>query len=471
MKRGRPREKSKIVYSPVDNTTILPHARKDKDGNVFFSWKDENGVWKKKNCGRGPNWFQKYLQFEAEIIYKDPFVILPEIIPPVIESRCLGKSRPKNVHEFTIKIDPEGEASISSIVPKHRRSVMINWAKELLHNDPRRASQLFAIPYENLIGIGKKENYSLKEIGVNYFKRPELNLNVGKETKKELLKVKDTWNRFVKVVGVNTIKEVDKPKLRAFRDNLTKEYLKKKWSTTWLAGHYERFRRVLNAGIDDLSYPDDLIEVRRQSLAILKVPDPVKKYPPYRIKRQEFYKLLENSTIEEKAMWLLSLNCAYYGVDVANLPLSAIDWDAKTVLFRRSKTGVHRAAILWDETIEYLSQYLESKRSINRTAVFVSIYGCPYAIDRIRKRFIKVREKAGLEHIMHNHFRDSFNSVALKKIGIQNSLDVVMGHKPFGSRESYRDPELVPEIAKEACKVVHDFYFGNASEEATIQKE
>ena len=56
------------LHSPVDNTTVLPYARKDAQGNHFFSWKDEQGKRRKKNLGRGEKWYQKYLQYEAQFI-------------------------------------------------------------------------------------------------------------------------------------------------------------------------------------------------------------------------------------------------------------------------------------------------------------------------------------------------------------------------------------------------------------------
>jgi len=65
-----------------------------------------------------------------------------------------------------------------------------------------------------------------------------------------------------------------------------------------------------------------------------------------------------------------------------------------------------------------------------------------------------------MDHILHCNFRDSFESVAYRIRGIQNSVDAVMGQRPEGSRGAYVDPELVPEIAKDACQVVHDFYYG-----------
>ena len=40
------------------------------------------------------------------------------------------------------------------------------------------------------------------------------------------------------------------------------------------------------------------------------------------------------------------------------------------------------------------------------------------------------------------------------------SVDAVMGQKPTGSRSDYIDPEEYPEISKQACMAVYDFYFG-----------
>lgn len=461
-KRGRPKNKSLTVYSPVDNTTILPYARKDAQGNYFFSWKDEQGRWRKKNLGRGEKWYQKYLQYEAQFITKEPNVVLPDIIPPILKDGEISDT--VNVDEFEFTIGEDGVPNITSISPRFQQSVMIKWAKDLIHNDPKQASKLFEVPYERLIGLNQPKNYTLKEIGDAYFNREEFQDELNTSQKQELRKTRKTWDRFTKMVGVKTIKEIDKSHLIKYRDNVKKEARRNGWSSTWVKGYFERARRILNNAISEFNHPEDIIEVRRISLRLMKKPSNVVKYPPYRIKREEFHKILEYSSIEEKTMWLLSLNCAYYSIDVATVPITAFDRDSRAIVFRRSKTegkGMgHRAAILWEETVEYLDKYLEMTKHRKRSTVFISFYGMPYVENRIRKRFNAVRKKAGLEHIWHSNFRDSFESVAYIVRGIQNSVDAVMGQQPEGSRGNYVDPELVPEIAKDACRVVHNYYFG-----------
>jgi len=336
-KRGRPRNKSLVVYSPVDETTILPHARKDSQGNYFFCWKDEKGKWRKKNLGRGNIWYQRYLQYEAKYILKEPHIILPDVIPPALKDYEIS-GETKNVDELEVTIDEYGAANITRITPRFQLSVMAKWAKDLIHKDPKRASDLFEVPYERLVGLKELKNYTLKEIADAYFNKEDFQEELSGNQKQELQKIRRSWERFTKIVGAKTIKEVDKTDLSRFRDNVKTEARKKGWSTTWITGHFERVRRVLNNAITELPHPEDIIEVRRQSLKNMPVPSPVVENPPYRIKKSEFHKLMEYSNCEERAMWLLSLNCAYYSIDIASVPLAAIDWDAKTIVFRRTKT-------------------------------------------------------------------------------------------------------------------------------------
>jgi integrase len=261
-------------------------------------------------------------------------------------------------------------------------------ARELIYSDPRKASQILDIPYENLIGINKKKNYTLKEIGDNYFNKIEFQGVRTSSQKSELKKVQRSWNRFCKCIKVKTILEVEKIHINKYYNFIYKEYQEGK-STTWIRGFFERVKRVLNAAIKDLDHPEDIIEVLRLCRNKLKPPMQVVKYPPYRIKISEFKKILEFSNTEEKAMWLLSMNCAYYSVDVATVPISAFDWDAKTVVFRRAKPkfkgGGHRAAVLWDITIDALKKYIEDNKNRKRKTLFVSVYGMPYAEGRIRE--------------------------------------------------------------------------------------
>ena len=70
-------------------------------------------------------------------------------------------------------------------------------------------------------------------------------------------------------------------------------------------------------------------------------------------------------------MWLLSMNCAYYAIDVATVSLSNINWEEKTVVFRRGKREKqgdgHRSAVLWGRTIDAIRQYQKDRPHNGKT--------------------------------------------------------------------------------------------------------
>lgn len=113
-----------------------------------------------------------------------------------------------------------------------------------------------------MIGVNKKKNYTLKEIGEHYFSKIEFQGELTSSKKSELKKVERTWNRFCKSITVKTILEVNKSHINEYYNSIYKEYQKGK-STTWIRGFFERVKRVLNAAIKDFDHPDDIIEVLR----------------------------------------------------------------------------------------------------------------------------------------------------------------------------------------------------------------
>lgn len=465
---GRPRKENSRVYG-LDGSEI-PYMRKDGVRNHYVRWKDDDGKWHKKNLGRTTSKaLIRYAKWEAEQRGEE-FSILNK--PNYLKSLS-GKAEillSEDVYEMLEEKDIDPSSFLRDIIDKMTiesvnapDSYVWERAKELIHSNPRNASRILEIPYENLIGLNKKKNYTLEEIGDNYFNKVEFQGELKTSQKSELDKVRNTWDRFGKIVKVKTILEIDKTHINKYYNNIYKKY-QSGWSTTWIKGYFERIKRVLNSATIDLDHPDDIIEVLRLCRNKLKSPRQIVQNPPYRIKKSEFKKLLDGSNTEMKAMWLLSMNCAYYAVDVATVPLSAFDWDEKTVVFRRGKTEArgkgHRAAVLWDITIDALKKYIEDNKKRKRETLFVSCYGSPYVEGRIRKKFVKIRNEAGLEHIEHQNFRDSVESIGQKIRGIQNSVDAVMGQNPQGNRGDYVDPEIVPEIAESACKAVYDYYFG-----------
>ena len=306
-----------------------------------------------------------------------------------------------------------------------------------------------------------KEPYTLKQIGDCYFNKVEFE-NPTKEQDRELKKVKKVWEEFCRTVKAKTGKELTKEEIKEFYNDIYRECKKKKYSTTWMKGRFERVKRVFNNAIDNLDGVDDIIQSKLKLSSVLKSPKSEVREKAYRIPKEHFHKILEHSNVEERCMWLISMNLAYYSVDVANLPLSAIDFDEKTVVFRRGKTGEHRSGVLWDITIEAIKDFKDNHPHNGHTLFWNRQDDKPYLPNRIRKKFVAVIEEAKLrekssKRLCHRNFRDSMKSIGIE-MGIRNaSIDAVMGHHI--KHDEYVDPEVFPKISEDACRAVYEYYF------------
>ena len=237
--------------------------------------------------------------------------------------------------------------------------------------------------------------------------------------------------------------------------------MKNNKSTTWINGYFERVKRVFNYGIEHFDNASELQNCIARMKAVLKSERKVIKNPAKLINKSDLQKLLRVSNAEEKAMWLLSLNCAYYKVDIATLPIDAIDFENRTVIYRRTKTGEHRAAIMWESTCEAIRGYQKEFPHKGRTLFISKQTGTQYNDDRVYKLFVGCKNRAKIESkLSHNHFRDSAETVCRIKGNIPDSIDAVMGHKDKKSSGNYVDPEAYPQIAEPACKAIYEFYFG-----------
>ena len=306
-----------------------------------------------------------------------------------------------------------------------------------------------------------KEPHTLKQIGYCYFNKVEF-AEPTKEQKRELDKVEKVWKQFCRTVSARTAKELKKDEIKDFYNDIFREHQRKKYSSTWMKGRFERIKRVFNSAIEQLDDVDDIITARRKIGAVLKAPKGDVKEKPYRIPKEYFHTILDHSNTEERCMWLLSMNLAYYSVDVATLPLSAINFDDKTVVFRRGKTGEHRSGVLWQITIDAIRAYQKESPHNGETLFWNFQDRKPYLPNRIRKKFVAVVEKAklrgeGKKRLCHRNFRDSLKSIGVEK-GIRiASVNAAMGHHT--SHDEYVDAEVYPKISEEACGAVYDYYF------------
>lgn len=341
-------------------------------------------------------------------------------------------------------------------------SFVLARTRELLLENQVETSNKMGLPgLAHVDLMDAKEQITLKEIGEVYFDQPKFTSVLSENQKSELHKVKITWEKFCKVVEVETIRELSKEVIRKYYDVIYKQYQKEDKSTTWIRGYFERVIRVVNNGFNYSENVRDLEDTKNRLKAILKKPKTETKNPPKLISKDDFHKLLKVSDVEEMSLWLLSMNGAYYTEDIINLPISAINYQERTIVFRRGKNKEHRSCALWDNTIEAMQKY-NKMLSQNRKTFFISKrYMASYSKTTISAKFRDCKARAGIKTtISHSNFRDCTPSICKMAKVYVPSIDAVMGHKPKGEMGKYEDPEIYPHLAEEACKAIEEYYFG-----------
>src|SRR5262249_32437525 len=150
--------------------------------------------------------------------------------------------------------------------------------------------------------------------------------------------------------------------------------------------------------------------------------------------------LVEKAGIPLKAMILLAVNCGFGNNDCGTLPLSAIDLERGWISYARPKTGVHRRAKLWPETIAVLKAALETrpqpKEKAHAGVAFITKYGTPWAKgeagnDPVGGEFKKILRELEYHRagIGFYSLRRTFETIAGDSLD-QPAVDVVMGHTP-----------------------------------------
>lgn len=342
--------------------------------------------------------------------------------------------------------------------------IVIQKTKELfMKYSPAILAEKLGIPSLASIDYSDEVSLPLKlsDIFASYVNQPKF-IEQTPECRKEILKVKKAWFEFTKTTKVKYINELTRDVIKKYHKKIFQEYIENNYSTSWINGRYERIRRVFNHSLDQLD-DTNLIKVKNRVSSILKKVEDVKKNPAKMFSKPDLTKILSVSTAEEKAMWMVSLNCAYYTDDIASVPMSCIDLQEKTIVFRRSKTGNHRSAVLWDETIQAIVDYHNSSKKIGRTLFVNQQTGIPYHKNTIRKKFVACLERAKMKgKYTHSNFRDSAETACKINQAGESATDALMGHKLKGNRSDYIDPESYPQISEPASKAIHDFYFGDA---------
>ncbi|MHB9069647.1 MAG: tyrosine-type recombinase/integrase [Sedimentisphaerales bacterium] len=443
----------------------------DGKSKSYFHRYKENGKWKKLPLGRD----------KAEAIYKlARFLSKNHENYGDIESSKLKKAvritlassitykegddkdeYKKRLTQWAIdmrkgEIDPK-HTSISRIPDSY---VYARARQLILANKIEAAKQMGINEIATFDTMKYQKPRTLKEIGEKYLNKSEFQVKLSEQQKLEKAKVKKTWERFCKVVAVECVDELTTPIIDTYYDDIYQEYKGQNLSTTWIRGYFERVIRVLNHAILHFDNSKVILDAKNICARVLIKPKTEVKNPPMKITKDDFFKLLKVSNVEERCMWLLSMNCAYYTEDIVTLPKSAINLDDKIIVFRRGKTKEHRSAVLWNVTITVIKQYQRKMPHSGMTFFLNPYIKAPYNKGTVAAKFRAVKKRAGItSEITHQNFRDCTPSICSQKKIYTPSIDAVMGHKLKGENIKYTDPEVYPEMAEDACNAVYNYYF------------
>ena len=465
----------------------------DKKPLVGLSWDKGNGQyypthWKKLGLEKRPNFGTEYAtaifnfrQWKSRLEAKmTTFVGLTQEDFELEENTHVVYT-PKEVTDLhRIATDLGVEPHQYTVGEKHR----LYWTYDLQLVEDRFLAKLREMMLNDIDAVRKKLNlyievrdatalrkaYTLKQIGDHFFGLLKYQNPEKRSQKNELKELRKTWQVFCDVIGVQTAGEVAKQHINRYHDFVMRKTKKNNWSTSTVRKYFEHPRRILNAAIRDLDNAHDIEDLKEKCLEKLKIPPQVIENKPKFIQKQDFKRLLDVSDLAETAMWLLSMNGAYYAIDIAMVPLDDINWQDKTIVFRRTKTeeqGVgHRSMVMWEKTARAIKAYLKAKPHDGDTLFYNTRQSKPYSRDWITEKFRNCLVKAGIvdnkgkPKYSHQNFRDSVKTIGHKQgYLIKNSVDAVLGHKPPGSGGHYIDPEEYPGIAKDCCRAVHHYYF------------
>ena len=286
---------------------------------------------------------------------------------------------------------------------------------------------------------------TLEEIGDLYAnKKPPLSSDERKQSKQ-------FWKQFRDIVGVPTLDLLTQAHIDRYRDRVYE--LQGNKTSCFVSRRFTKVKTVFFFFYKNKLDPNQ--SKRILGMLTTLIPPAKGKALPSPISKSDLEKLLKVADVEETAMLLLGLNCAFYPVDIRLLTkTNGLDLERGIYAGYRHKTHIPQCSVLWKRTIEQLKKHLaENPNATDR--LFVGEKGKPYSSETFRRKFAKLRFKARVsDRVLFDHLRDGAASNANAD---QRQVDVLLGHRSAGLTDNYvlRHPQLVAD----ACKNIERHYF------------
>jgi len=267
----------------------------------------------------------------------------------------------------------------------------------------------------------------------------------GELTKRSWYDYHQTGERLLKVFGkdrlVENLRPSDFEKLRA------------DYGTTWgpvrISNEIVRARMIFR-----YAFENDLIDkpikfgpaFQRPSRKVLRK---VRAHARHKdgarmFSREELRRIIDAAPQPLKAMVLLGINSGLNNMDVATLPLSAVDLDIGMINFPRAKTGIDRRIPLWPETIAAIKEWLavrpEPKFPDDAHLVFLTKHRRPwYRHGRFVTDDKGIEVVKGIDNPVAKSFRVLLDNLSIS--GKRNFLALRHGFRTIG--RGARDREAI----------------------------
>jgi integrase len=207
-----------------------------------------------------------------------------------------------------------------------------------------------------------------------------------------------------------------------------------------------------------------------KTLAIAKEKGPRKLF-----EAEDIHHALKIANVDQKAMILLGINCAFGPMDISRLEFSKIDRETKWVKHIRSKTGRPRDCELWQETLDAIEAWEKVRpESEFKSNVFVTPQGKRWILpgDNSTSEFCRYFQDVWAAFGPGKTFyalRHTFRTIAGERVHDKDAIRWIMGHNAPRNEQmsdNYNQRQL-PERIKAVTDAVHDWlYASNAGREA-----
>ena len=365
-----------------------------------------------------------------------PAEILADWSQPLSQSQSIA-IQPSSI---SVTVDQNDRTIEKSADYRIEEKVILDWVRHQLINNPAEFASKIGIPeLAEFRRIKITQEVNISTILDNYLRN-----NKGKYSAVQAAKV---FEKFIQETGAKNLSDLTPEKLLTFRDNIDSSTL----SPITKKAYYSRIKTVIASGLKN---GIDAIQIRQalDRLKILYCKQKNNPKNPQPISREDFHLLLKSANDNWRAILIVSLNLCLHLGETLQLRWSDIDLKRKCHVSNRNKTGITRAAMLWDETIRALS--LLPKKS---QYIFISQNGTRYNRNSAGNVFAEIRARAGVSaSVKFDSLRDGAYTQASHCRDGERLSRLLAGHSN-GMMDNY--VKAHPEVVKPATDAVYQHYF------------